>query len=479
MALILDPRLHIRRDVNRVVIYPRIAHEFDDNDFVYFLHPLDAILLVLFDGKRSESDVAAYWGSLLNVEKYDAERYLKSFLSKQMSQGKAMREFLVEGDCLHRKSQYKITNFLIPETEINLQDRRCQIPIKFYFLPTMNCATNCIYCYNDLASGRGKPILSLARIEELLIEARSLDIFNIVFSGGDPFCRRDIFNILETMKTLNMHAQIPTKSPLDKSQIMNLKNINDTVELQISIDALNPTMLDAIVGVPGYHEKIVRTLRNLSDIGIPVRTNSVLMPCNVKDSVNLIEFLAGLGNVYRIQITPYGRSLYRHNESMFLEQSMLREFENEIATLRAKYPNITINFSAPVRFDEENQNFFESKEKAFSKRALCTAGLWGFILLPDGQVTACEEFCWHPKFIMGDLREQSIMDMWVSAKTHFLFSQPKGYFVGSICETCTLFNECIRGLGRCIRDTMKAYGLDNDNYPDPHCPIAPAGLRIV
>ena len=479
MALILDPRLHMRRDVNRVVIYPRITREFNDNDFVYFLHPLDAVLLVLFDGKRSESDVAICWGSLLNVGKDDAEKYLKSFLSKQMTGGKTIRHFLVEEDCLHRKSQYEITTFLIPETEINLHEKRCQIPIKFFFLPTMNCATNCIYCYNDVASGREKIPLSLTRIEELLIEARSLDIFNIIFSGGDPFSRKDIFDILEIMKTLDMRAQIPTKYPLDKSQIMKLAKINDTVDLQISIDALNPTILDAIVGVLGYHEKIFQTLRDLSDIGTPVRTNSVLMPFNIKDSVNLIEFLAGLGNVYRIQLTPYTRSLYRHDDSMFVEQNMLSEFGKDIGTIRAKYPNININLSAPVNVDEENEKLFESKQKSFAKRALCTAGLWGFILLPDGQVTGCEEFCWHPKFIMGDLREQSIMDMWVSAKTHFLLSQPKEYFVGSVCETCTLFNECIRGLGRCIRDTMKAYGLDNDNYPDPHCPMAPAGLKIV
>ena len=475
MALILDPRLHMRRDVSRVAIYPKLSRGLDDNDFVYFLHPLDAILLVLFDGKRSESDVAVCWGSLLNVLKEDAEKYLKSFLSKQMTSGKKIRDFLVEGDCSHKSSSYEITNFLIPETEINLHDKRCQIPIKFFFLPTMNCATNCIYCYNDVASGRGKPPLSLTRIEELLIEARSLDIFNIIFSGGDPFSRKDIFEILETMKTLDMRAQIPTKYPLDKPQIMRLANLDDTVDLQISIDALNPTLLDTIVGVDGYHKKIIQTLRDLSDAGIPVRTNSVLMPCNIKDSVNLIEFLAGLGNVYRIQITPYTKSLYRHDDSMFLEKSMLVEFEMQITALRAKYPNVSINFSGPTSIDEENEKSFES----FSKRALCTAGLWGFILLPDGQVTGCEEFCWHPKFIMGDLREQSIMEMWLSAKTLFLFSQPKEYFVGSICKTCTLFNECIRGLGRCIRDTMKAYGLDNDNYPDPRCPMAPTGLRIV
>jgi radical SAM protein with 4Fe4S-binding SPASM domain len=469
----------MRRDVNRVVIYPKITRELADNDFVHFLHPLDAMLLALFDGKRSESDVAVCWGSLLNVEKDDAEKYLKSLLSRQITEGKTIRHFLVEGDCLHGKSQHEISNFLIPETEINLHDRRCQIPIRFIFLPTMNCATNCIYCYNDVASGRRTNILSLTRIEELLIEARSLDIFNITFSGGDPFSRKDIFDILEIMKTLDMRAQIPTKYPLDKPQIKKLANINDTLDLQISIDALDPTILDAIVGVSGHHQKIFQTLRDLSDTGIPVRTNSVLMPCNIKDSANLIEFLAGLGNVYRIQMTPYTRSLYRHDDSMFLEQSMVSDFEKIITTLHAKYPNITINFSAPVSADEENEKRFESKEKVFSKRSLCTAGLWGFILLPDGQVTGCEEFCWHPKFIMGDLREQSIMDMWVSAKTHILLSQNKEYFVGSVCETCTLFNECIRGLGRCIRDTMKAYGLDNDNYPDPRCPMAPAGLRIV
>ncbi len=41
----------------------------------------------------------------------------------------------------------------------------------------------------------------------------------------------------------------------------------------------------------------------------------------------------------------------------------------------------------------------------------CSANFYAFVILRDGKVTICEELYLHPKFIIGDLKKQSIMEV--------------------------------------------------------------------
>ena len=52
----------------------------------------------------------------------------------------------------------------------------------------------------------------------------------------------------------------------------------------------------------------------------------------------------------------------------------------------------------------------------FEGRAKCTANLEGFVVLPDGTVTICEELYWNKNFIIGNIARDSIMQIWNSSK---------------------------------------------------------------
>ena len=58
MNSILDPRMRLRNDIDRVVLYSRNTSKFGGEEFAAFLHPKDAILLALFDGTHSNDQVA-------------------------------------------------------------------------------------------------------------------------------------------------------------------------------------------------------------------------------------------------------------------------------------------------------------------------------------------------------------------------------------------------------------------------------------
>ena len=49
-------------------------------------------------------------------------------------------------------------------------------------------------------------------------------------------------------------------------------------------------------------------------------------------------------------------------------------------------------------------------------------------VLPDGKVSACEQLYWHPQFIIGDLKQQYIEEIWNSPKACELYNLRQGLF---------------------------------------------------
>ena len=206
-----------------------------------------------------------------------------------------------------------------------------------------------------------------------------------------------------------------------------------------------------------------------------MRVNCVLTPFNLATVPSLIDFLGGLGNVVRISFSPYGRSLFCHRDELFVQDSDLDRVEAEIAERADLYPHMSMSVgatAAPVVEDPEKARL------NWELRSFCTANRDGFVILPDGRVTVCEELYDHSDFIIGDLKAQSVMEMWNSPKALSLIAPDQAAVPEGPCKTCPTFAECNSVRGRCWRDILKSYGWNKPHYPDPRCPKAPPGHRL-
>ena len=117
---------------------------------------------------------------------------------------------------------------------------------------------------------------------------------------------------------------------------------------------------------------------------------------------------------------------------------------------------------------------FEERKASFDKRSICSGNLTSLFILPDGKATICEQVYWHPFFILGDLNNNSIMDVWNSNKSLNLWNfKQEDIKSESPCHACKDFTECRKGKGSCWRFAMEAYGFDNYDFPTYQCPYAP------
>jgi radical SAM protein with 4Fe4S-binding SPASM domain len=357
-----------------------------------------------------------------------------------------------------------------------MRDTRCKMPIKILVLPTMQCATNCIYCYADTKGMQDGRQFGLDLFKRLLKEIKTCAVETVEFSGGDFFCRSDAFELLEAVFSEGLYPAIPTKMPLtrelaDRLVSMGLKTI------QISIDAVTPDIIDKLMRRNGYGRKILKSIDCLGEAGLKVRTNSVLTPLNIHDVPSLLTYLAQRPHVFKINVTCYGRSLYRHDDALFVKEDSLHEFEDKLQIIKAAYPQKGIFFSGA------NPDYYAGtaakRSNLYKERAFCTANRRSAVVLPDGQVTICEELYFHPDFIIGDLKENSLMEIWNSAKALELAHPSQELVPDGPCQNCPDYRECHDNLGRCYREALKAYGYDKSHWPDPRCFRAPIGRPFV
>ena len=95
-------------------------------------------------------------------------------------------------------------------------------------------------------------------------------------------------------------------------------------------------------------------------------------------------------------------------------------------------------------------------------------------ILPDGNVTICEQLYWNSHFIIGDVQRTNLKDIWQSQEALYLCNLSR-QDIGqhNKCQACTHFEECFRYGNRCWNNITKAYGKKYWDYPDPRCILAP------
>jgi radical SAM protein with 4Fe4S-binding SPASM domain len=473
MRLCFNPDLVLRSDVTRAVVFVRDEIESGLNAFVRFLHPRHAILLAMFDGRRKTEDVLRDWAYVSGLPGREAARQELAALVRSWGDMPCLlpREILAGREI----PTYDPASFVVPADRVDLHPGRCNQPIDFLHVVTFDCVVDCAYCYSRPA-GVTRELLPFERLAELLGEASRLGVKTVVLSGGDPLCHPRRWDLIELYVSNGITPKVSTKVPLTDRGARRLRDAG-LESIQVSVDAMDESFHDSLMSRPGHHRKLLASLDHIRGAGLKLRTNTVVTSRNYPDVLRLIPYLAErYENLVKIEVSPYGRSLYRHEDGLFLSEAQQAELREQVAVCQARYPCIRIHASEAGGRSGDRRSHDE-KLADYRNRAVCSAGRWGFVLLPDGQVTVCEELYYHPAFLVGDLRRQSIMEMWDSPELGKLRRPEQSQSLGP-CTTCPIFAECHGEKGRCYKRALQGYGIDHPDWPDPTCPYAPPPRRF-
>jgi radical SAM protein with 4Fe4S-binding SPASM domain len=474
--LALDPQICLRNDVDRAVLITRPKPLADKTYLYRLVPPAEAVILALMDGDRTLRELGDLWADLTGRPPEAGAFEVGKVVEYYTTGDRERNGFLIEVDDGNRAGirRYDPMDFVIPAARVNVKDSRMRRPYMVYYLPTLFCPQKCIYCYAHTCPKPENDLISLERLRQIFAELAGLGVEVIQMSGGEVFARKDIFDVIAAIFEAGMTVDIPTKLGLNYEQALKLKELGVPI-VQVSLDSTDPAILEQMVGVKNYHLRIFKVLDDLRRAEMEVRVNAVLTPINLPTVGPLLDYLGGLGNVTRVSLTPYGRSLFCHSDELFVSPEDLEGVMAEIASRKALYPHM---LAVVTGGGVPEPTAWEEKMSRWKGRAFCTANRHGFVILPDGRVTVCEELYDHPEFVIGDLKRQSVMEMWNSPQALALLHPDQSAVPAGPCKSCEAFDECNSYKGRCWRDVLKSYGWDKPYYPDPRCPWAPEGNRL-
>lgn len=156
---------------------------------------------------------------------------------------------------------------------------------------TDRCNLRCFYCMPEegIRYLPKKELLSFEEIERLVSIMADLGITKIRLTGGEPFVRNDLMDLIRRIKSISgiQTVHITTNGVLTAPYIPELKKLISSVNL--SLDTLNRVRFKEITFRDEF-DSVMETLHALIKHSIPVKINAVVMKGkNIEDIVPLIE----------------------------------------------------------------------------------------------------------------------------------------------------------------------------------------------
>lgn len=341
---------------------------------------------------------------------------------------------------------------------------RLNSPLMLSLVLTYQCECYCKYCF---VNANGKEIqnirlLSTTQIKKILDEAKECGVYAINITGGDPFTRKDIFEILEYSITKDFCINISTKVLFDENEINKLI-ASGIKKLQISLDSCKNNETKELIGVDKYATKMMNIIQKLVQAGIEICVNTVVTKINIESIPELIETLTKIG-VTKHYITPYLRTLGRHDEELF---PSMDDYEKLTFYIEKYFGKMEVDYKEPT--------FTNAATSGEMLR--CSGGRMGLVINPDGKVTICERLISTSECIVGDVMRQSLMDIWHGKKMHDLLEPSRDKFLGTECCDCEKYEECILDKGICYARCQMIY--QKIYQKDPLCSPNNTKYRFV
>ena len=484
---ILNPAYFLRNDIRRAIIgtfdFPEMPDGMYEKNSLHIIHPFTATMLSFFDGTRTLEqcvyDISSFFGLSLEETENVVSRYINNNDPLCIKYGEdyiVLPIFtIIEAGNYERTESYQISDFEI-DGEVDLHSVRLYKPVKVIVEMNFRCYTDCTYCYADRNNIKAKQTLSPDKLIAFIHEMKDLNIPSLEINGGEVLLHPQIEKILSAMSECGYHPFISTKIPLTAEKLSLLKSLGFK-NIQISLDSINEDTLIKHLNVKkGYFDKISKTMELLDEMEFEWQINTVITKYNSSidnEIAPLLKYLSRFNNLKSIKFNPMGFPMYK-DKSLFneLRASLndlhdIEDYINNVGT----YNKIELIFARP---DCKGDYSTKSKSQRFNSRSICSANQKGFVVLPNGEVTICEELYWNPHYIIGNILQQTILNIWTSEKARNLFyMSQKDFTQESNCKTCKNLTQCRHTKGVCWKMVIMAYGQDKWDYPDPSCPISP------
>ena len=296
---------------------------------------------------------------------------------------------------------------------------------------TNRCNLRCAYCYAS-AGDEAYQVdeMRLEDYERVFDQLDAMNVHRISLSGGEPFVRKDFFDILGAAEKHNFAIVINSNGCLITEEVAKKLCGYRFDRICITIDGSCAEVHDRIRGT-GSFVKALSGIRLLQKYNLPVSTLFTLNKTNIEDLINTIRFNEAMGIPYLsvMVMCPTGRAatgeLLLTKEvwyPLFLRLSEMKK-NNEIKLGFKIVPpnegNVFWLFYFPLEYYNRldllkywNQDIDTDDDNEIS----CQAGTKSISILCNGDVYGCDLMVGIKDFLAGNVLSTPLEEIWKNSE---------------------------------------------------------------
>jgi radical SAM protein with 4Fe4S-binding SPASM domain len=263
---------------------------------------------------------------------------------------------------------------------------------------TYRCSEQCIHCYNIGAAHDNKEIshradrveLNLEDYKRIIDELLELGLFRVCLTGGDPFSKSIVWDIIDYLYQKDIAFDIFTNGQNLLGYEEKLANYYPKL-IGISIYSAIPEIHDSITRVKGSLHKSLKVMDALSALAIPMNLKCCVIKKNYDSYQTVYDIAAKYNAVPQIEVNVTDSIEGNKYVSKFLRLD------------EKQYKNVMQDPQVSLYVGKDVLNLI-GEPKNMSASA-CKAGRNTFCITPEGNLIPCCSF----HLILGNLKNDSLV----------------------------------------------------------------------
>jgi radical SAM protein with 4Fe4S-binding SPASM domain len=333
------------------------------------------------------------------------------------------------------------TRALFPSEEKG-NNREVFIPRLVSWNTTFNCNLRCPHCYIDAGERKTKVELTTAEGKLLIDQITEVSKPLLIFSGGEPLLRSDIFELAQYATEKGLKAAMGTNGTLISDPVAERLMSCGVKAVAISIDSSLPERHDGFRGMKGSWRRAMAGIEACTRSGIDVQVNTTVTQQNYNEIDKILALAEKLGaqSFHLFFLVPTGRGYNIKDITADMYEHMIEGVLDKITTT---YPTMKVRpVCAPQFLRIASQKGMDLKQWGRG----CIAGLTYCRIYPTGEVTPCP----YLPITLGNIRQTRFKDIWFKSPV-FKALRDRRQLMGK-CGRCEYREVC----GGC---RARAYGL--------------------
>ena len=174
---------------------------------------------------------------------------------------------------------------------------------------TRTCNLKCVHCYTNSEAMKYPDELSTEQCKQVLDDLAEYRVPAVLFSGGEPLMRKDLFELAEYARAKDLHVVLSTNGTLiDEATAQRFVELKFAY-IGVSLDSADAATHDQFRGVEGAFQRTMGGFRCCTEAGQKVGLRLTLTRQTYHDLDRIFDFLEaeGIDRACFYHLCPAGR----------------------------------------------------------------------------------------------------------------------------------------------------------------------------